>query len=69
MGKKYVVFNRTDGIMASRGSFPSKKKANEWIVEFRKRFEVQGYYFTNNMQRIAPADVELEVLPHGAPFM
>jgi len=59
---KYVVFNQTDGIMASPGSFDSKEKAEEFIKGFRERFKFQGYYFTSKMERIDPEDVELEIL-------
>lgn len=64
MVKKYIVFNYTDGIIASppNKTFGKKSDANEFIKEFRARFKKQGYYFTSRMQRISPEHVDLEVV-------
>lgn len=59
----FIVFNRTDGIVASLDDFNTKRKASEFIKIFKKRFEKQGYYFTRRMERIPISDVELEIIP------
>ena len=59
---KYIVYNKTDGIMASQESFNSPEEAEKFIKSFRERFKFQGYYFTSNMERIDPKDVELEIV-------
>lgn len=64
-----MVFNYTDNIYASPEVFTSKKKAKEFIVEFRKRYEQQGYYKTNQLEKISPAHIDLEVIPEDfSPF-
>ena len=59
MKTKYVVFNYTDNIFASADTYNTKKEAKEFITQFRKRFDNQGYYKTNNWDKINPRD-ELE---------
>ena len=59
---KYTIMNNTDGIMASPDIFSSIKKAKEFIINFPKRFEFQGYYLTNKRQRINPEEVEISIL-------
>jgi hypothetical protein len=61
--KGLMVFNYTDNIYASTDVFPSKKKANEFINGFRKRFEAQGYYRDNRMNKVAPKDIDLLAIP------
>jgi len=57
----YVVLNQTDGVMASPEVFPSKKEAKDFVEDFRKRFEKQGYYLTSNQKRIDPSNIRLEI--------
>lgn len=59
----YNVFNYTDGIPASDKFFKTKEKAEEFIKNFRKGFEFQGYYLTSSMERISPEDVDLRIDP------
>lgn len=59
----YIVFNYTDNIEASAETFKTKKAANDFIKEFRKRYEKQGYYKTNNWEKINPEHIDLEVIP------
>lgn len=61
----YQVFNYTDGIPASSKNFKTKKAAAEFIENFRKSFERQGYYFTNRQERIPPEAIDLEIIPHN----
>lgn len=62
-GKGHQVFNYTDNIYATNEVFTSKKKAKEFIVGFRKRFDKQGYYRNNRMEKISPAHIDLEIIP------
>lgn len=69
VGKKYMVFNYTDNIYASPEVFNTKKEANEFIKSFKKRFEMQGYYRDNRMNKIDIEDVDLLVIPSDfSPF-
>jgi hypothetical protein len=61
--KGFMVFNYTDDIYASPDTFPTKAKANEFIAQFRKRFEGQGYYRDNRMNKVAPKDIDLLAIP------
>jgi len=63
MKKGHRVFNYTDNLYASPEVFTSKKKAKEFIVGFRKRYEAQGYYRNNRMEKIDPKHIDLEVIP------
>jgi hypothetical protein len=56
----FLVFNKTDGIYASPNEF-TKEEAEQFIKNFPKRFEFQGYYLTSNQERINPNLVELEI--------
>lgn len=58
---KYLVYNKTDGIMAWPEPFNSPEEAEKFMNSFRERFKFQGYYFTKRMERIDPKDVELEI--------
>lgn len=62
--KEYIVFNHTDGIIASPPdtTYATKKDAKEFIESFKQRFTKQGYYFTSNMERINPEHVDLEII-------
>lgn len=62
-GKGFMVFNYTDNIYASPNIFSNVSKANQFIAEFRKRFEMQGYYKDNNWNKIAPKDIDLLAIP------
>lgn len=57
------VENRTDGTWAWPEPFQSKQKAMDFIRAFRERYAQQGYYLTVDGLRIAPKDVELEIVP------
>jgi len=59
---EYIVYNQTDGIIASPDSFKSPVEAEVFITNFRKRFRFQGFYLTSDMIKIDPADVELEIV-------
>tara|TARA_R110000744_G_scaffold288557_1_gene399560 strand:- start:1161 stop:1370 length:210 start_codon:yes stop_codon:yes gene_type:complete len=65
MKTKYVVFNYTDNIFASADTYNTKKEAKEFITQFRKRFDNQGYYKTNNWDKINPNHIDLEILDEG----
>lgn len=60
--KKYMVFNYTDNIYASYDVFATKKQANYFIQQFKKRFEKQGYYRDSNMNKININDIDLLVI-------
>jgi hypothetical protein len=62
-GKEYMVFNYTDDIYASNDVFKTKKEANDFIKSFRKRYEGQGYYRDNRMNKIDIEDIDLMVIP------
>ena len=62
-GTGFMVFNYTDDIYASPDVFPTQAKANEFIAQFRKRFDAQGYYRDNNWNKIAPKDIDLLAIP------
>jgi hypothetical protein len=60
---KYIIFNKTDGIIASQNTFPTKKKAESWIKTFKAGIKkVQGYYFTSSRERIPVYAVEFEII-------
>jgi len=62
--KKYAVFNYTDNIYASREEFRTKKAAQEFIDQFREKFrKVQGYYRDNRWNKVAPENIDLEIIP------
>jgi len=62
VSKEYKVFNYTDNIYASNQTFYSVAEANKFIKDFRKRFEVQGYYRDNRRNKISPEHIDLEVI-------
>ena len=55
------VYNSTEGVLAWPGPLPISQ-AREFIREFPKRYERQGYYKTATGERISPEDVELVLL-------
>ena len=63
--KGFMVFNYTDDIYASNDTFPTKAKANQFITQFRKRFEGQGYYRDNRMNKVAIKDIDLLAIPEN----
>ena len=62
VSKEYKVFNYTDNIYASNQTYNSVAEANKFIKDFRKRFEVQGYYRDNRRNKISPEHIDLEVI-------
>lgn len=56
--KQYVIYNATDGILASPDTF-TDEEADQFIQDFPKRYEHQGYYLTANWERISPSSVVL----------
>ena len=62
VGNGYMVFNYTDNLYASNDIFATKKEANNFISQFRKRFEQQGYYRDSNMNKIDIDDIDLLVI-------
>ena len=58
--KRYRVFNRTDGILASPNPM-TLQEAEAFIRDFPKRYKQQGYYLTASGERIPAEAVELEV--------
>ena len=58
--KIYDVWNCTDDIPASMDSM-CYSDAEQFVKDYPKRYEKQGYYFTNQMERINPNDVVLEI--------
>jgi hypothetical protein len=56
---EFLVFNGTDGFYASPESF-SFDEAIEFVRDFPKRFEAQGYY-SSNAGRIPANAVVLEI--------
>lgn len=63
VGKEYMVFNYTDNIYATDETFTSLKSANDFIKQFRKRYENQGYYRDSQMNKINIKDIDLLVIP------
>lgn len=61
----YHVFNYTDNIYASAEPILTKKKAKEFIREFRNRYNKQGYYRNNRWGKIKPKDIDLEIIPEN----
>ncbi len=63
---KYMIWNGTDGITADPMTYPSKKAAQDRIDAIRKIFKNgQGYYRNNRMEKIAPEDIDYQILPAG----
>lgn len=65
----FNVFNYTDNIYASPDTFKNEKEAKDFITQFRKRYEAQGYYKDNRLNKINPKDIDLEIIPEDfSPF-
>ena len=58
----FIVMNRTDGFTASGEVFETREEAQEFVDNFPKRYEAQGYYRNNNLEKMNPQDVELEII-------
>lgn len=61
----YALFNKTDQVFAWPEPFATRAEAEAAAREFRERFTRQGYYLTASGLRIAPKDIELEIIPTG----
>lgn len=59
---KYNIFNYTDGIYANLKPFKTKKAAEQFIVDFRKQYEFQGYYRDSRRNMVAIEDIDLRVI-------
>ena len=55
------VYNSTDGVLAWPGPLPINL-AREFIREFPKRYERQGFYLTATGERIPAESVKLVLL-------
>ncbi len=56
----FKVFNATDGIFASPGSFKTRDQAERFMIRFRSRFRLSGYR-TSAGHRISAAEIQLEI--------
>ena len=63
VGKEYKVFNYTDNLYATDETFDKMKDAKAFISMFRSQFAKQGYYKDNKGNKIAPKDIDLEIIP------
>ena len=61
--KTFRVFNYTDNLYASPETFTSKKAGRDFIKGFRAQFAGQGYYRDNQMNKISPEHIDLEIIP------
>lgn len=59
---EFMVFNYTDGIYATNLVFDTRKQAEQFIIDFRKRYEEQGYYRDNFWNVIPIEDIDLEII-------
>lgn len=59
----FQVFNYTDNIYASAEPLFTKKEAKEFIRNFRNRYNQQGYYRNNRLEKINPKHIDLEIIP------
>lgn len=57
----FLVFNGTDGVYASADEFKTKEEAEQFIKEFPKRYERQGYYRTSLWEKIDAKEVLLKI--------
>ncbi len=58
----YVIWNHTDGVPAGMYEFDTEQGALEQVEKLRDGFRKQGYYRDNNWNKIAPEDIQYEVL-------
>ena len=57
----FHLFNETDGIYADANDYKTRKEAKKGIENFLRRFDHQGYYFTNRMERIPVSEVVISI--------
>ena len=60
-GKRFLVKNQTDGILATQEDFDILE-AVAFIEEFPKRYERQGHYTTSRGEMIAPSSIRYEFI-------
>ena len=59
---EYMVFNYTDNIYASPEIYKTRREAKSFIKSFRQIFEAQGYYKDNQLNKIQPSEIDLEMI-------
>lgn len=59
----YCIMNRTDGIPAGMYEHDTVEEAEETIKKLREGYRKQGHYRTSRMEKIAPEDIQYEVIP------
>ena len=59
---KYIVWNKTDNISTHFDAFSTKEEAEQFAKQFRERYRAQGYYRDNQWNKIAPEDIQLEII-------
>lgn len=62
MKYKYVIFNDTDGIYASPIEFNNRDAAIRHIEKLRDGYRAQGYYRTNNWDKIPPEAIDYSII-------
>ena len=60
--RKFFVGNLTDGFPASPNEM-SIEEAIQFMENFPKRFEIQGYYRTSRGEAIPPSSIRYELIP------
>ncbi len=61
---RYTVYNETDSIPATMNSYGTIEEAEQKIAAIRDMFmKTQGYYRTNNLEKISPNDVLYRIIP------
>ncbi len=61
-GREYLVFNVTDGILATPNLL-TLAEAEAFVRDFPRGYKRRGYYLTRDQKRIAPNEVELRIVP------
>lgn len=59
----FMIFNATDGVFFDPRTFETKEEASDAAEKHRAAYARQGYYLTADSLRIAPEDLELEIVP------
>lgn len=62
MKYKYVIFNETDGVYASQIEFNSIDEAMNHTEKLRDSYRSQGYYRTNNWDKIPPEAIDYSII-------
>jgi hypothetical protein len=63
---RYRIWNGTDNIPCDfNRTYTSKKKVLDRIEELRNGFRDQGYYRDNNWNKIAPEDIDYQIITIG----